>query len=117
MLGIRTAAMAIRTWTTTKALNETIVLAYSSLALAAEGIISGAEQQTFAVAIDARRKSWYGLSSRQSSGSLPEIQRVPAGKMDSFAFHSSPTLGVNDYVSPRRGAKLGQGPMSTRPSM
>ena len=35
MLGIRTAAMAIRTWTTIGALTDAPVLAYSSLALAA----------------------------------------------------------------------------------
>ncbi len=62
MLGIRTAAMAIRTWTATDVFTDTPVLAYTSLALAAEGLLLETASESFTVSIDARRKSWYCLN-------------------------------------------------------
>lgn len=85
MLGIRTAAMAIRTWTTIGALADAPVLAYSSLALAAEGIASEADFESSAVATDARRKSWYCLNTNQSPESPKEIRRIPVDESGTIA--------------------------------
>ena len=84
MLGIRTAAMAIRTWTATKVLTDTAILAYSSLALAASGIRSEIDSEPVAVAIDARRKSWYCLGPNQSE-SIGETRRVPVDEVGTIA--------------------------------
>ena len=85
MLGIRTAAMAIRTWTATKALTDTLVLAYTSLALAARGMLSETASTPFAVAIDARRRSWYCLNSDPSPEPAPTTRRVPADEADTIS--------------------------------
>ncbi|RKX34729.1 MAG: hypothetical protein DRP71_06115 [Verrucomicrobia bacterium] len=85
MLGIRTAAMAIRTWATAKALTDTPVLAYSSLALALTGVRSETDSGPVAVAIDARRKSWYCLNSVRSSEAAGDPRRVPVDKTSTIA--------------------------------
>jgi tRNA threonylcarbamoyladenosine biosynthesis protein TsaB len=85
MLGIRTAAMAIRTWATIGVLTDAPVLAYSSLALAAKGIASEPDFERTAVAIDARRKSWYCLNSHQSPESSREIRRIPVDESATIA--------------------------------
>jgi len=85
MLGIRTAAMAIRTWATGGIFSNPSFLAYSSLALAMEGVPSDSDSDPMAVAIDARRKSWYCLQRPLPGISPQEIRRIPVTEMDKIA--------------------------------
>lgn len=85
MLGIRTTAMAIRTWMTAKILTDTPILAYSSLALALTGILSKTNSGPVAVAIDARRKSWYCLNSDRSPEAVQDPRRIPVDEVSTIA--------------------------------
>lgn len=76
MLGIRTAAMAIRTWMASGSLCNATLAAYSSLGLAVAGLRQQYREETLAVAMDARRQSWYGLIDRPGSTQAAEIRRI-----------------------------------------
>lgn len=82
MLGIRTVAMALRTWT---ALRPRPVFAYASLGLAAAGHASVAPGRPFAVIADARRDSWHcvEVDSSGRSGPLRRLatSALPAGEL------------------------------------
>lgn len=90
MLGIRTTAMAIRTWVASLTLDPVALASYSSLALAAAGIRAKRVDGAFAVAIDARRQSWYGLTDSPEGHGPAEIKRIPSPSAD--------TLGDRVYL-------------------
>jgi tRNA threonylcarbamoyladenosine biosynthesis protein TsaB len=74
MLGVRTVAMALRTWVT---LNSRAVFSYQSLAIAARATWHEGEKRKFAVVADARRDTWH-LQQINVEGQLAPLQRVPA---------------------------------------
>ncbi len=80
ILGIRTAAVAIRTWV---ALQERPVFSYRSLALVAQDL--GADTAT--VICDARRQSWHVL--RRGENGADTIARIPTAE-----------LSVGPFVTP-----------------
>lgn len=72
MLGIRTVAMALRTW---RVLKPRPVYACQSLAVA--GQFAWTQQaRSFAVIADARRDNWH-VQSVGTDGRMPPLQRVP----------------------------------------
>lgn len=73
LLGIRTAAVLIRTWMTLK---PRPCFAYQSLELVAHG----PEAQGLAVIADARRDAWHVVA-RDSAGMPLPVRRVPAGDL------------------------------------
>lgn len=82
MLGIRTTAMAIRTWVASGSLGKATLATYSSLALAAAGVRRQCSGGAIAVAIDARRQSWYGLIDLPGDHQPAEIERIPNTESD-----------------------------------
>jgi tRNA threonylcarbamoyladenosine biosynthesis protein TsaB len=81
MLGIRTVAMAVRTW---QVLKPRPAFAYQSLALAARFAWTSAPR-AFAVIADARRDTWH-VQAIGADGTLAAIQRIattglPAGEL------------------------------------
>jgi tRNA threonylcarbamoyladenosine biosynthesis protein TsaB len=76
MLGIRTVAMTLRTWT---ALQARPVFAYQSLALAARHEWS-LRPRAFTVMADARRESWH-CQAIAPDGTPGPLQRLPATEL------------------------------------
>ena len=82
MLGIRTVAMALRTWAVLKVRP---VYAYQSLALAGRHEWQQKASRSFTVIADARRDSWH-CQSVGADGVMPPLQRrlaaeLPAGEL------------------------------------
>lgn len=76
MLGIRTVAMALRTW---QVLKPRPAYAYQSLALA--GRLTWTQHpRAFAVIADARRESWH-VQAISAEGAPAMLQRVPASAL------------------------------------
>lgn len=61
MLGIRTATMALRSWTSAKILRKVNFLAYDSLTIGAHILEKGGLSEKACVVTDARRNSWNAL--------------------------------------------------------
>ncbi len=78
MLGIRTAAMTLRTWTV---LRERPVYTYQSLALAARAAWHRRPRKLNIIA-DARRDTWH-LQIVETDGRLEPLRRVPTGQLPS----------------------------------
>lgn len=76
MLGIRTAAMALRTWLTEK---PRPVYAYSSLTLLAWGLADAGQAAPFTVIADARRDTWHAVT--VDAGGPREMRRVPSAEI------------------------------------
>lgn len=76
MLGVRTVAMTLRTWTTLK---PRPVYTYQSLALAARHAWSRAPR-ALAVIADARRESWHHQAIT-ADGTLAPLARVPVAEL------------------------------------
>jgi len=103
MLGVRTVAMALRTWITLK---PRAVYSYQSLAVAVRASWREGGDRAFAVIADARRDTWH-VQSIMTGGELGPLQRVataglPAGELvtpENFRAWSKPprTLGVCSY--------------------
>jgi tRNA threonylcarbamoyladenosine biosynthesis protein TsaB len=74
MLGVRTVAIALRTW---QALHSRPAYAYQSLALAGVHEWVRKEPRAFTVVADARRETWHAQRVN-ADGSLPALQRVTA---------------------------------------
>jgi len=74
-LGIRTAAMAIRTWQALRPASVPI-FSYRSLRLAAHGLVSSGTAPPFAVVCDARRESWY-VTHVDADGVISPVERLP----------------------------------------
>jgi len=77
MLGIRTAAMALRTW---QALAPRPVYRYESLALLARELASAGHPAPFSVIADARRDTWHTVTVDATGRVLP-LQRVPTAEL------------------------------------
>jgi tRNA threonylcarbamoyladenosine biosynthesis protein TsaB len=73
MLGIRTSAMAVRTW---QLLTPLPAYAYQSLAVSARYAWTKSPPRDFAVIADARRNTWH-CQSIATNGRMPPLQRVP----------------------------------------
>lgn len=76
MLGTRTVAMALRTWSV---LRPRPAYAYQSLALAGRFAWTQASRN-FAVIADARRETWH-VQTVGADGTLPSLQRTAAGEL------------------------------------
>jgi len=74
LLGIRLAAMALRTWMALPRAKPLRVFAYRSLALMAADLITRGEPAPFHVCSDARRETWNVLSV-SGTGAIGEIRR------------------------------------------
>lgn len=81
MLGIRTAAMTLRTWQT---LGARPTYAYFSLALLAHQLAARGTARPFAVISDARRDTWH-LVAADASGITPLPRRATAAEVTAFA--------------------------------
>lgn len=77
MLGIRTVAMALRTW---QVLGPRPAFAYRSLAVAGRLEWSWREPRAFSVVADARRDTWH-CQAVAADGSMTALQRLPAGDL------------------------------------
>jgi tRNA threonylcarbamoyladenosine biosynthesis protein TsaB len=116
-LGIRTAAMAIRTWQALRTASAPIYT-YRSLRLAGHGLVDARTAVPFAVVCDARRESWHvvRVTARDAIG---EVERVPSGELaaigvplfqpDGFRSWNEPPVLVAscDYICGALFAKLG----------
>jgi tRNA threonylcarbamoyladenosine biosynthesis protein TsaB len=74
VLGIRTAAVAIRTW---NAIRPRPVFSFSSLEVVAHFEKQKRAEQPFSVIADARRETWHEVKV-DASGNVSALQRVPA---------------------------------------
>lgn len=74
MLGIRTVAMALRTW---QVLFPRPTYAYQSLAVAAHFEWARKESRDFSVIADARRDAWH-CQQIDATGRMPPLLRLPA---------------------------------------
>ncbi|HEY9156279.1 MAG TPA: peptidase M22 [Opitutaceae bacterium] len=74
VLGVRTAAVAIRTW---NAIRERRVFGFSSLEVVAHFEKQKRANQVFSVIADARRETWHEIKV-DASGTVSSLQRVPA---------------------------------------
>lgn len=81
MLGIRTTAMALRTW---QVLDARPVFAYQSLAIAAARACSGQPGRECAVIADARRDTWH-VQECGPDGRMRPLRRVATAELPSTA--------------------------------
>lgn len=80
MLGVRTVAMALRTWTTLK---PRPVFAYQSLVLAGKHEWNGQTAgRAFSIIADARRDAWH-CQDVSSDGSMSALRRIPTAELPS----------------------------------
>ena len=77
MLGIRTVAMALRTWTV---LTPRPIYSYQSLALAAHFAAWQNPGRVFAVIADARRATWH-CQAIGADGEMSPLQRLPSAEL------------------------------------
>lgn len=77
VLGIRTAAAALRTW---NVLHPRPTYAYCSLALVAHTLIAAENLRAFSVIADARREAWHRVTI-DASGNTSPLQRVPTAEL------------------------------------
>lgn len=81
ILGIRTAAMALRTW---NVLAPRPVFAFRSLEVVAHDLARRSPAENFSVIADARRESWHCVDVR--AGSVGPLRRVPAAELGGALF-------------------------------
>ena len=77
VLGIRTAAVALRTW---RVLHERPVYAFCSLAVVAQGLAQNTKRRNFSVIADARRDSWHHVGV-DANGAISPLQRIPTASL------------------------------------
>lgn len=97
-LGIRTAAMAIRTWQALRAVPVPI-FSYRSLRLAAHGLLAGGAKQPFAVVCDARRESWF-VAQVDSDGAVGPVERLPAAEVAALGCALHQPDGFRSWAEP-----------------
>jgi tRNA threonylcarbamoyladenosine biosynthesis protein TsaB len=78
VLGIRTAAVALRTW---NALHPRPCYAYTSLALVAHTLALTEKLRDFSVISDARRETWHRVTV-DSSGAISGLHRTPTVELN-----------------------------------
>ncbi len=79
ILGIRTTAMALRTWQAVSE-HELPVFAYRSLELVAQALLAAQTPRPFAVIADARRDTWHCIIVPATGGAGP-LRRVPRSEL------------------------------------
>jgi tRNA threonylcarbamoyladenosine biosynthesis protein TsaB len=79
MLGVRTVAMALRTWITLK---PRAIYSYQSLTIAASAQWHESETRSFSIVADARRDTWH-VQSIDANGRLSPLRRVLAIELPS----------------------------------
>jgi tRNA threonylcarbamoyladenosine biosynthesis protein TsaB len=77
VLGIRTAAVSLRTW---NALHPRPTYAYTSLALTAHTLALTEKLRDFSVISDARRETWHRVTV-DSAGTASGLQRTPTSEL------------------------------------
>lgn len=97
-LGIRTAAMAIRTW---QALRPTPapIFTYRSLQLAAQGLLSTGAVTPFAVVCDARRESWFVVQVA-ADGNVGTVERRAATELVTLSYPLHQPTGFRSWAKP-----------------
>jgi len=100
ILGIRTAAMALRTWQTREP-PAPPAYAYRSLELVAQDLRRSRPQRPFAVIADARRDAWHWFEATDHTD-LDELRRVPRSKLAEFAGELFMPEGFRVWTPPPR---------------
>ncbi len=77
MLGIRTAAMALRTW---QALHPRPAYRFQSLPLLAHFLARAGSPRPFTLIADARRESWHAVTA-DAAGVIAPLRRAPAAEI------------------------------------
>jgi tRNA threonylcarbamoyladenosine biosynthesis protein TsaB len=77
VLGIRTTAVAIRTW---GALRPLPTFAFGSLTVVAHGVVAKDKATNFSVIADARRDNWHRVRA-DDAGNISLLQRVPVEEL------------------------------------
>jgi len=77
VLGIRTAAVALRTW---RMLCERPTYAFCSLTIVAQALARAPGRRDFSVIADARRDSWHRVAV-DTEGTLSNLHRLPTAKL------------------------------------
>ncbi len=77
VLGIRTAAVALRAW---RVLRERPVHSYCSLALAAHHLARTENARSLSLIADARRDTWHHIGI-DAAGTLSPLRRIPSAKL------------------------------------
>jgi tRNA threonylcarbamoyladenosine biosynthesis protein TsaB len=103
MLGIRTAAVALRTWTALRA-GTVPVYAYGSLDLVARDLACRGEPGPFQVIADARRDSWHCVEVR-AGGAVQPLVRVPAGALAGRSGPLFSPAGFRTWAQPPRATQ------------
>jgi tRNA threonylcarbamoyladenosine biosynthesis protein TsaB len=98
ILGIRTAAMALRTWLAADG-RALPVFAYRSLELVAHDVRLSGIPAPFAVIADARRDSWHWVAA-PVDGEIGPLQRVPAGTVAGFGGRLFTPAGFRAWARP-----------------
>ena len=101
MLGVRTAAMALRTW---QALAERPVYQYLSLALLAHDLAHSPQHRGTAVIADARRDSWHVVTIA-ADGAIGPLQRVPAAQLAATTQALAQPTAFRVWSQPPRAAR------------
>ncbi len=99
ILGIRTAAMALRTWQSLHASNLP-AFAYRSLELVAHNLAVAGTPPPFAVVADARRDSWY-LAEAADKGGVQSLRRISAAALAGYAGRLYTPAGFRAWVQPQ----------------
>jgi tRNA threonylcarbamoyladenosine biosynthesis protein TsaB len=99
MLGIRTAAMAIRTWQSVK---HRPAYRYQSLVLLAVELRRASATLPFSVVADARRDTWHCVSVPDPAGAGPTLRRVNAGDLAASGETLYQPASFRAWVSPPR---------------
>lgn len=97
VLGIRTAAVALRTW---NALRPRPTYAYTSLALVAHSLARSENLRNFSVISDARRETWHRVIV-DTIGTVSALHRTPTAELsgalilpENFRHWSTPPTGL-----------------------
>ncbi|MFA5058483.1 MAG: peptidase M22 [Opitutaceae bacterium] len=101
ILGIRTAAMALRTW---QAVGQPAppAYAYRSLELAAHALRENGTRPPFAVIADARRNAWHWVEVA-IDGTIGPLQRAPSSALADFTGDLFMPVGFRTWTSlPRK---------------
>jgi tRNA threonylcarbamoyladenosine biosynthesis protein TsaB len=98
ILGIRTAAMALRTWSAAEG-RPLPAFAYRSLDLVAHDLRRRGIPAPFAVLADARRDSWHWVEA-PIDGTIGSLQRVPPGTVAGFGGRRFTPAGFRVWARP-----------------
>jgi len=100
ILGIRTAAMALRSWPAAEG-RALPAFAYRSLELLASDLQTSGAPTPFAVVADARRDSWHWVDGTPT-GPVGPLRRVPAHELLAFAGEVFMPAGFRAWARPPR---------------